>query len=158
MEGDDGGYTLYIGSPSSDQRCRIYNKAIQSEDLAYVRCWRYEVIFRNEYATAITEGLLLAGEERARHCGHIVAEWLLLRGIAPPWNPLLHGHPLPLFNEVPSTAEKKLTWLRDQVRPALRWLIQNGFTDEAAGALGLYWEADNPEPHATEKRWRFADA
>jgi hypothetical protein len=158
MEGNDGGYTLYIGSPSSDQRCRIYNKAVQSEDPAYVRCWRYEVVFRNQYATAITEQLLLAGEDRARHCGHIVAEWLLLRGIAPPWNPLLHGHPLPLFNEVPSTAEKKLTWLKDQVQPALRWLVENGHIISASKALGYEMDMVDEEGGPEAYTWRWNDA
>jgi len=158
MEGDDGGYTLYIGSPTSDQRARIYNKAVQSEDPAYQRCWRFEVVFRNHLATSWTERIAGFGVLRADLCAQIVETWLLGRGIKPPW--FYRGAPitLPLFNETPSDAEKKLTWLKEQVRPALRWLYENDRISEALQALGLEMVTEDEEGYTLLNRWRYGDA
>jgi hypothetical protein len=157
MEGNDGGYTLYIGSPSSEQRARIYNKAVQSEDTAYVRCWRFEVVFRNQLASAWAERIAHFGILRADLCAQIVETWLLGRGIKPPWFYKSAPVTLPLFNEIPSDAEKKLTWLKDQVRPALRWLVQNGYEEQAMDALGMVAPIEEEWVWQDKTLWRFSD-
>lgn len=158
MEGNDGGYTLYIGAPKSDLRSRLYNKAIQSEDPIYARCWRYEVMARNEFAHAYYKQVMVPVDRRPRQCAAMVASWYNLRGIEPDWAAYIPLITLPLIQEVPSDAQKKLDWLRSQVRPALRWLVTNGFEDVAMEALGLVSsEFPSYEPDGW-KDWRFPDA
>jgi len=140
MAGDDGGYTLYVGSPSSDLRSRLYNKAIQSEDPIYQRCWRFEVMARNDYARAYYQQLQVPADARPRASAALVASWYVLRGVECDWAAYIPLITLPLIQEIPSDAEKKLTWLRGQVRPALKWLMQNKQGIRAMEALGFEWD------------------
>lgn len=140
MAGNDGGYTLYIGSPASEQRGRLYNKAVQSEDPIYTRCWRYEVIFKNNFAQHWADKVAYAEENTPNLCQHIVWRWYTGRGVECPWRSFEGNITMPLFNEIPSDAEKKLNWLQSQVKPAFRWLLKNGFEREAFEAIGLRWE------------------
>jgi len=137
MAGNDGGWTTYIGAPTSEQRAKVYNKAVQSNTPEYERCWRWEVTAKNDYATAWYRRVIAEENTRPALCASIVASWFALRGITPVWAPYIRLIALPLIKEVPSDAEKKLSWLKAQVRPALRWLIDNGFNDEALKALGI---------------------
>jgi len=138
MSGNDGGYTLYIGAPSSDQRGRLYNKEVQSATPEYARSWRYETVYRNTRAMAAFEELLeTKGDERAARCGDLVGLWYQNRGVFCPWFTTTHSPIRPLQAENPSDAAKKIKWLQTQVAPALRWLIEHNYRDEALTALGL---------------------
>src|SRR5258707_7953735 len=64
MYGTDKGFTLYIGSPTSDQRSRLYNKEVQNGTNEYARSWRYEVVYKNARAMAVFAYLLAAEFER----------------------------------------------------------------------------------------------
>lgn len=137
MSGDDGGWTTYIGSPTSEQRAKVYNKAVQSGKPEYERSWRWEVTAKNEYATAWYRSVIQAQEARPRLCASICASWFALRGVKPDWSAYVSLISLPLIKEVPSDAEKRLRWLAEQVRPAVAWLISRGYGREAIEALAL---------------------
>lgn len=143
MEGNDGGYTLYIGSAASEQRSRLYNKAVQSENPEYERCWRYEVLMRNDYATAYYRQIMQDRGDRAMLCARMVASWYQLRGVPCDWAVYIPLIALPLIKEVPSDADRRIQWIRTQVAPAVRWLMENGFGDETYTALGMNWDGDS---------------
>jgi DNA relaxase NicK len=138
MSGSDGGYTLYIGSPKSEERARLYNKEVQSETPDYARCWRYETVYRNDRAMAVFESLFAVDELYASTlCGILVGTWFGNRGVLCPWLSAETASIRPINKENPSDAAKKLKWLRTQVQPALRWLIEHGFEEDALIALKL---------------------
>lgn len=127
--GSDGGDTAYIGSPSSDQRGRIYNKEVQSERPEYTRCWRYEVVYRNDYATTASKAIYARGSEHTRFCTIAAATWFGQRGISCNWffSGLLE--PMPLIRTRPTDIEAKLRWLETQVAPTVRYLCESGYRD-----------------------------
>lgn len=138
MSGSDGGYTLYIGAPSSDERARLYNKEVQSETPDYARCWRYEVVYRNDRAMAVFESLLAMQElYRATMCSSLVGAWYQSRGVPCGWVSTSHHIIRPIQKAVPTDAQKKLKWLQAQVRPSILWLSEHGYTTEMLEALGM---------------------
>lgn len=67
----------------------------------------------------------------------IVADWYGARGVS-----VRHfrGNGIvcvPIARSLPSDVEKRLTWLKTQVAPALKYLQEFGATDEMMEALGL---------------------
>lgn len=139
MSGSDGGYTLYIGSPSSDQRGRLYNKEVQSGTPEYERTWRYEIVLRNARAMACVETLLACPvADRLGCCSSLVGGWYQSRGVSVPWKTLAHYAVLPVVAQAPSDAEKKLEWLSKQVKPAVAWLIEAGYGEAVIVALGIH--------------------
>lgn len=139
--GSDGGDTFYLGSASSDQRARIYNKEVQSEDPLYVRSWRYEVVFRNNHATSISSYISGANTDKAGICADICASWLEKRGVKAPWHTDEWLTPLPLVRSLPTDIERKLHWLETQVRPTVGLLCSLGFRDMILESLGLATES-----------------
>ena len=128
--GSDGGDTIYIGSPSSDQRGRLYNKAKQSGEQAYERSWRYEVVYRNQLALGVFRRVFDSGDAASTVILSEVLDWYLQRGvvvldirnsgsnaIAPPKQPK-------------SDVERKLRWIRNQVVPTIRKLAELGYAEE----------------------------
>jgi hypothetical protein len=143
--GSDGGDTCYIGAASSDQRARIYNKEVQSEDISYTRCWRYEVVLRNELSTELAASVPNQDAERAQFCVSFVADWLSKRGISIPNLVSKRATALPIKRTRPTDVERKLNWLRYQVRPTIRVLRELGYFGSAKIALGLDVEEEPPE-------------
>jgi DNA relaxase NicK len=138
MSGNDQGFTLYIGSPTSEQRGRLYNKEVQSGTPEYARSWRYEVVYKNTRAMAIYAYLSAAEfKQNSSICSDLVGNWYQGRGVFCPWRTLDSSAILPQVAEKPSDATKKIAWLSNQVRPALAWLIEHNYRDEALSALGL---------------------
>ncbi len=127
--GSDGGDTVYIGSPSSDQRGRIYNKEVQSEQPEHTRCWRYEAVFRNGAAAPISAAVYASGGNRANICQKIAAAWFGKRGVDVNW--FFSGvlEPMSLKRTLPTDVEAKLRWIDVQVRPTIRYLCELGFRD-----------------------------
>lgn len=137
LVGSDGGSTVYVGSPSSDQRGRLYNKEIQSEDPLYSRTWRYECVYRNDAAQSISAVINAAGAEDFDTIRSIVATWYHSRGLSTRQFATGSIVTLPLVRTIPSDVERRLAWLRTQVSPALRFLRESGATTEMYEALGI---------------------
>jgi DNA relaxase NicK len=127
--GNDGGATLYIGSPTSEQRCRIYNKEIQSERPEYERCWRYEVVLRNDYAGAMGKALRARPQAHTAVICDAVGAWIAQRGVSPPWTVRDAANAVPRVRRDPTDTERALWWLSSQVRPTVQQLIAKGFAD-----------------------------
>jgi len=143
LMGSDGGDTLYVGSPSSDQRGRLYNKEIQSEDPLYQRTWRYECVYRNDAASRVATVTYEAGSHDFSAIRSIVATWYANRGISTRQFSTGAIITLPLTRTIPSDVEKRLVWLKTQVAPALRFLQEHGATTEMLEALGISPKEDD---------------
>lgn len=135
--GSDGGDTVYLGAPSSRQRCRIYNKAKQSEREAYERCWRYEVVLRNELARDWAAVCYHLGVPLPELCLNTVGAWLEVRGVRVPFRFRGDVAVLPKVRTLPTDVERKLEWLRTQVAPTVTYLIELGFESIIREALGI---------------------
>lgn len=136
-----GGATCYVGTRTSEQFARIYNKEAESGEEAYARTWRYEVQLKNRLAQKLCEQLATNTYSPEQHAMTFVKQWLRHRGVSAPWKAEAELLPLPRREKEPTEHEKKLDWLRTQVRPALRSLLKYGLKDAILEALGL---DDNP--------------
>lgn len=128
--GSDGGDTVYLGSPSSDVRGRCYNKARQSGDATYERCWRYEVVYRNEYAHRVFRSVVPKDIEASSVILQEVSTWWGERGVSilgmVNWQGTAIGAP-----KAPQTdVERKLRWVKNQVVPTIRKLAELGYAEE----------------------------
>jgi len=59
--GGSEGFTLYMGSPSSDRRTRHYNKEAESE--GRIPCYRTETVLKDELAQSFVDGWLAISPE-----------------------------------------------------------------------------------------------
>lgn len=128
--GSDGGDTVYVGSPSSAQQGRIYNKAKQSNDAAYERSWRYEVVYRNEHANAVYRRLISSNNAATTIIVPNVVTWYDERGV----NILdvgIRGVDAITPPKAPRTdVARKLRWIKNQVVPTIRKLAELGYAEE----------------------------
>jgi len=142
LMGSDGGDTLYLGSPTSEQRGRLYNKEVQSEDPFFERTWRYECVYRNDSAGRVAQIITHEQSNATDTIRSIVASWYKTRGIHTRQLGGSRSIAVPLARTLPSDVEKRLSWLRNQVGPALRYLQEMGATEEMLDALGITLPTD----------------
>ena len=135
--GSDNGDTLYIGAPSSEQRGRLYNKAIQSGLDRYVGCWRYEVVFRNDLATECLNQCIGSFMPRNEYILAAVCKWYAERGVNTAHLQASSDVALPRQRAVKTDVERKLEWLTEQVKPTIRYLCDLGFRDTLLSLLEL---------------------
>jgi hypothetical protein len=127
--GSDGGDTCYIGSASSEQRARIYNKEVQSEDIQFTRCWRYEVVLRNELSSGAARHIASTARNREKCILDFVVSWLARRGVVIAGLGADWGTALPIERTRPTDIEAKLRWLKTQVAPTIKYLCEAGYRD-----------------------------
>jgi hypothetical protein len=137
MEDLRGGATCYVGTRTSEQFARIYNKEAESGDSNYKNVWRFEVQFKNRYAEKVCEQFATGTYDADKYAAVLVKQWLKHRGVSTPWTAEAELLPLPKETALPSQSEARLRWLRDQVRPAIRQLLKYGLKDDIIDALGL---------------------
>jgi len=128
--GSDGSDTVYVGSPSSDLRGRIYNKEKQSGEAAYQRSWRYEVVYRNEYADSMFRRINTANDQTTAIILQEVVTWYSERGIMVLGVGLQTGHTVKPPKQPKSDVERKLRWVKTQVVPTIRKLAEMGYAEE----------------------------
>jgi len=128
--GSDGGDTVYLGSPSSDVRGRLYNKAKQSGDTAYERSWRYEVVYRNESAANVFRRCIDADNAAAAIICAEVLNWYHERGVDILGVELGEHNPIASPKSARTDVQRKLAWIRTQVIPTIRKLAEMGYAEE----------------------------
>lgn len=136
------GATCYVGSRNSEQFARVYNKEKQSKEEAYKGVWRYEVQLKNDLAQQTADNFIKNDYNQETYAATFVRHWLRHRGIRVPWKAEAELIPLPKIAVKDSDVERKLKWLREQVRPAIAPLLKYGLVDAILDALGLI---DNPQ-------------
>jgi len=133
--GSDGGDTVYLGSPSSDTRGRLYNKAIQSRDSAYERCWRYEVVYRNQRAASVFRRLFDKDTAATSFILQETLAWYHERGVDV-LDVVFGGENAVSAPKQPkSDVERKLRWIKNQVVPTIRKLAELGYAEELMEAI-----------------------
>lgn len=133
-----GGYTLYIGSASSPQRLRVYNKQAQTEDIFYTRCWRYEMVYRNRVSDLLYRSVLSKGDTPEQFIVSNVVNATRERGVNILGLEHITPEPLDMPVKPPTDIERKLKWLATQVKPTIKKLSEAGYGDQAARAMGLW--------------------
>lgn len=146
------GRTLYVGSRSSDQFGRLYDKGVKDYGLSPGTVWRYEIELKNK---SVNQQLMKRLVDRWRLHGvanedilSYVHQWFSVRGVSPKFSAMGRGLPRPELEATVTSAEKKLRWLSAQVAPTVQKLIDLGLGDEAMLALGLeaeqlpFWSAN----------------
>lgn len=141
-----GGQTTYIGSRTSEQFGRLYDKGVEQRARAPGAWWRWEVEFKGERAWSLGRTLTpIQAVERPMLA--LVAEWFRDRtGHAPPSSSravkYFEGRKI-------STDEERLHWLASAVRPTVATLIERLGRRRVLTALGIPAEersvGSNPE-------------
>jgi hypothetical protein len=136
IQNTDQGETLYVGSRRSAQFGRVYDKGVQSGNAPPGFCWRYEVEYKKPLSGLIARAVAATREKEAAAIQATVYDWFYSRGVTPVFQGDGSGVSIELETKI-STPEKKLAWLRKQVRPSVMELISGGRSEECIEALGL---------------------
>jgi DNA relaxase NicK len=128
--GSDGGDTVYVGSPTSDVRGRLYNKSAQSGEKAYERSWRYEVVYRNTYAAVVFRRVIDSGDASASVISQNVTQWYGERGINILGVRSDGADTISPVKAASTDVERKLRWIKNQVIPTIRKLAEMGYAEE----------------------------
>lgn len=130
-----GGQTLYMGSRSSDQYLRLYDKGAESGTALEGVLWRWEVEYKGERAPIVWERLTSA-RNRSTMIAATVAAYCDKRHIPVPWKPgkeVINAQ----VHTAPKTVEAQLAWLRSQVRGTVQRLRAKGYSRAVDDALGI---------------------
>ncbi len=147
------GDTLYIGSRQSAAYGRLYDKGLQTKMSKPGKWFRYEIEYKDYAASQAAKAAWDVGTEGlSKWIRKAVYDWFEKRDVVPVFLP---DRDVPSFHVRSfvraTTLEKKLLWLSCQVRPTVKYLIENGLRDEAIEALGLVGEGVPPVGHLTER-------
>ena len=137
IEGFGDGDTLYLGSRSSSQFVRIYDKERERKsDESYKGSIRYECECKERLAFEAYTRCVAAGYS-GTSCLEVLVGLLAGRGIRPlgignATGVVLGNTALPI-----SSVESSLSWLEEQVSPTVRRIMREGYELEVLQALGL---------------------
>lgn len=137
-ENDQGGKTLYVGSRNSQQYGRIYDKGVEAGLAEPGLLWRLEVEYKKPIANQVYgEVVNLPVAERVEKISGTVANWFESRGVAATIGMVL-GEGITMQLEFQATTlDRKINWLRTQVRPTVRRLVDAGYGRDVFRALLL---------------------
>ncbi len=129
------GETAYLGSRQSSRFGRLYNKGLESKEERYNGCWRWEVEYKGDTATAISGEMAQCGNSSESALAYVwdtFDKW----GVPPIWG---KGAVVPAvtLGRTATDDERRLQWLAVQVAPAIERLIRNGKRIAVLEALGL---------------------
>jgi len=144
IENSQGGQTFYVGSRTSDQYGRLYDKGREEGEALGIpkgKIWRYEVEFKAYRAKRVGQQVLAVAKNLESHPNDEIAgtvyKWFLSRGV----NPIIKlDKDVAFLTDVSlevSDDETSLHWLSTQVSPTVVRLCNNGKKDETLRALGL---------------------
>jgi len=140
VHGSDGGSTLYVGKRVSERFGRVYDKGVQSKEWSPGVMYRYEVVLKKLDGNAVARNLYgdwrRGGKVYAQALASYVYNWFLMRGIQPIFDTWDNKMSIEVKTRVTSR-DRQLTWLRTQVRPTVRNLIEDGFGPDVVRALDI---------------------
>lgn len=136
IDGFGDGDTVYIGSRTSEQFARVYDKERESGKAYYVNAWRFEIEYKGDRATPLWTALRTDGY-RSDQIGETVVSWFRERGISyPPGVSIIPGvPPQRVRDETEDT--RLLAWLATSVKPTVRRLFDKNLGQAVYFALGL---------------------
>lgn len=113
--------TLYIGSPKSDVRIRIYDKFAESKEERYQGCVRYEVQYRNKPSKALWTYMARSGAGTMYLLQHLLG-LLNRRGISTD-HIMLERHDIVKPKQEQNLKERTKGWWASQVAPSVRRVV-----------------------------------
>lgn len=129
------GDTTYLGSRQSDRYGRIYDKGKESKDVAYRDCWRWEVEYKGDTATPLSHVLSSSDAESTAVLAYVWSDFEAF-GAPPIWG--LGAEVERFVSARPKSDDlRRLEWIRTQVAPSVRILIEHGRMADLLEALGL---------------------
>jgi len=118
---------------------RFYDKGLQTRSAPPGQYLRYEVEYKSAAAVQIakqTNGLQPGPLSEFIRC--TVHQWFLTRWIVPVFEPDTDTPGLEVRSVMKqTTADRKLAWLRSQVRPTIQYLFELGLKAEVLRALDI---------------------
>ena len=137
------GNTLYLGARTSERYLRIYNKQKeQANDERWQGAIRYECEYKEGSARQVLERGRSSDDRRATLARFMVGA-CKDRGINIPVVLVGSGPLAPAHQRLRNDDETSLEWLRTQVSPTIRRLLDNGRYDDIITALGLERRKDD---------------
>lgn len=145
IQNNSGGATCYVGSGSSEQRMRVYDKGAEEESAPPGQRWRWEVQARRVRARAHATMLAAAPHRQSAVASHVLGHIAHL-GLRAPGCKMPCSHPCGV--QPTSDAADTLRWLETGVRPAVERILRIYPRDTILQALGLAASAAaNPSHH-----------
>lgn len=135
IDGYGAGDTTYTGSFQSLSFGRVYDKWRESKLDQYRNVWRYEVVYRKDYANSIFTQLQNASSWR-KSSGDTIHQYFSSRGIVPLYNVIEPNALVPTSQEIPADS-KRLQWLEDTVKPMIQGLAARGHFDAVKRIIDL---------------------
>jgi hypothetical protein len=130
-----GGGGLSLGSRYSASVIRIYNAHAKHSDLYKPGAWRYEVEYHNAAAKRAW-CYLRAAPNTTAIAKQLVVGKLQTLGIKEKWHSMIP--PIaPMSGTKTTKDQQRIAWLRTQVAGVCRGLVERGFAEEIADALGI---------------------
>lgn len=134
IQSTGGGATCYVGSPTSEQRLRVYDKGAEEGSEAPGVKWRWELQLRRKRAVAYSDHVL-AAPHRASAVASAVLGYVGRLGLRSPAiaRPSSHVRGGPAVTDASNT----MGWLVAGVRPAVARLLHIYPREIILQALGL---------------------
>lgn len=138
--GNSQAVTVYCGAPQSDRRGRAYDKGRESKLEAFQNCVRYEQVLRNKKARSVAFHLAQSRANSAQIARRVLAFFsergLSLRILTDALD-VVASLDEPYFPKPASSAERKLLWLHNAVRPSVLHVMETFGKAPVLEALGL---------------------
>jgi len=152
--GGKKGDTLYVGSRTSGQFGRFYDKGLQKNTAPQGKWLRYEVEYKAIAAIQVASSAVhLTGGQLGEFVKTSVHDWFLARSVVPVFSPATDTPGFTVRSSMKqTTAKKKLAWLHSQVRPTVDFLFELGLGDDAMHSLGLELAYERESGYSTLRR------
>lgn len=142
-ENSKGQDTLYVGSRDSGSFIRVYNATARHSQLYGSGAWRYEVQYNKETAKSAFR-FLKHSAQLTSACKQLVVGKLQRAGLKEPWHKGIP--PMEAMRVSKKTDDEgRLMWLKSQVAPTVKGLVDRGHAFKALQAVlideGCIWEA-----------------
>jgi len=126
--------TVYLGKRISDSFGRAYDKGVESGLPVYQGAVRFEVECKGAFAEKVSQ-VLFGSRDRPASIVDCCQSFFAKRGVVLELNYLkLHNYSC---HQMPSDADKKLTWLAESVRGTIELLRACGRMDQVMTALNI---------------------
>jgi DNA relaxase NicK len=134
VQGIDGPETIYSGQRVSDVFLRCYHRGSKKGCEHAQGHIRYEAELKAHRGKATLAGLL-SSSDATHDCASQVWTNFTNRGYSLMWPNVDQQHFV--CDRIPADLERRLTWLRKQVRPTVEFMLQSGRMADCLDALGL---------------------
>lgn len=129
------GATTYVGSRTSAQFMRLYDKGAESKIGHLTGLWRYEVETKDERAGAVARALFSQRQSDKASAGFVYHAFDR-QGVKPAFAPPVDA-PHVEHTRDETDDERRIKWLREHVSKTVSRLIASGLEAEVRAALGL---------------------